>query len=131
MFAPDEPDLNGFDNNYIADTSPACQGLDAVATRNATARDAQQRLCKYRESAPIADGNSNGTVIGPNVGCTSAPMMPLSDRQPDILAAIEGLDARGMANLHAGIMWGWRSLSPALPFAEGPCPSTARTIARS
>ena len=119
MFAPDEPDLNGFDNNYIADTSPACEGADAKATRTTTAREAQQRLCKYRDSAPIADGNNNGTVVGPNVGCTSAPLLPLTDAESGILATIDGLSAKGATDLHAGVMWGWRALSPDLPFAEG------------
>ncbi|SDB27922.1 Flp pilus assembly protein TadG [Bauldia litoralis] len=119
MFAPDEPDLNGFDNNYLADSSPACTGPDAAETRVSTAQAAQQRLCKYRDSAPLGDGNSNGTVIGPNVGCTSAPVLPLTDSQDGILATIDNLNARGMTDLHEGVMWGWRALSSAMPFAEG------------
>ncbi|MCB1487073.1 MAG: hypothetical protein KDJ88_06400 [Bauldia sp.] len=118
MFAPDEPDLNGFDNNYLTDTSPAC-GKDVRPTTARSAEEAQERLCKYRENAPLALGNNNGTVVGPNLGCTAAPLMPLSDDESGILAAIDALDARGTANLHAGVMWGWRALSPALPFDEG------------
>jgi len=119
MFAPDEPDLNGFDNNYIPDASPACTGSDALPTRNGTAREAEARLCKYVDAEPLPGGNNNGTVVGPNLNCTSSPVMALSDDEPEILAKIASLDARGTSNIHAGVMWGWRLLSPDLPFTEG------------
>jgi Putative Flp pilus-assembly TadE/G-like len=119
MFAPDEPDLNGFDNNYIADASAACTGADALPTRTGTARQAEARLCKYTDAAPLPVGHNNGTVVGPNLNCTSSPVMALSDDEPKILARIDSLDARGTTNIHAGVMWGWRLLSPELPFVEG------------
>jgi len=119
MFAPDEPDLNGFDNNYIADASPACTGADGLPTRTGTAREAEARLCKYTDAAPLPVGHNNGTVVGPNLNCTSSPVMALSDDEPKILAKIASLDARGTTNIHAGVMWGWRLLSSELPFAEG------------
>ncbi|MCB1497780.1 MAG: hypothetical protein KDJ86_18505 [Bauldia sp.] len=124
MFAPDEPDMNGFDNNYIADVSPAC-GKNTRPTRAWSADEAQERLCKYKESTPLPLGNGNGTVVGPNLGCTAAPLMPLSNDRSGILETIDALTARGTANLHAGIMWGWRALSPAPPFAEGRPADTA------
>lgn len=119
MFAPDEPDLNGYDNNYLADSSLACTGEDARDTRAGTARQAQVRLCKYRDAAPLPVGHGNGTVIGPNLNCTSAPVAPLADKEADILARIGSLSAGGMTNIHAGVMWGWRMLSPTLPFTAG------------
>ena len=119
MFAPDEPDLNGFDNNYIANSSPACTGADALPTRTGTAREAEARLCKYTDAAPLPVGHNNGTVVGPNLNCTSSPVMALSDDEPKILAKIASLDAGGTTNIHVGVVWGWRLLSPELPFAEG------------
>ena len=119
MFAPDEPDLPGYDNSYLADTSQACGLADRRRTTPARAAEAQARLCKYREPGPLTAGHRNGTVVGPNLNCTSAPLLPLSADRQAVGRAIDGLRARGLANLAEGVMWGWRALSPAEPLAGG------------
>lgn len=119
MFAPDEPDLPGFDNSYIADSSPACGLADRRRTTSDRAAVAQARPCKYRQSDPLPEGHRNGTVVGPNLNCTSAPLVSLTADRAVLDAAIGGLRARGLANLAEGLMWGWRALSPGEPFAGG------------
>jgi Flp pilus assembly protein TadG len=119
MFAPDEPDLPGFDNSCIADSSANCDGADRRATTEIRAAAAQARLCKYKGSGELPVGHNNGTVVGPNLNCTSKALMPLSTSRIDILSKIGALGANGMTNIHAGIIWGWRALSPTPPFTEG------------
>ncbi len=119
MFAPDEPDLSGFDNNYIPDASFACLASERRQTNAASAEEAEARLCKYRQIDPLLEMSRNGTVVGPNLNCTSAPLAPLTADRSAVLATIDGLEAKGLTNLHEGIMWGWRALSPGAPFAEG------------
>nr|HMN85974.1 hypothetical protein [Bauldia sp.] len=119
MFAPDEPDLPGYDNSYLADTSQACGLADRRRTTPARAAEAQARLCKYREPGPLTAGHRNGTVVGPNLNCTSAPLLPLSADRQAVGRAIDGLRARGLANPAEGVMWGWRALSPSEPLAGG------------
>ena len=119
MFAPDEPDLPGFDNNYLADSSDACSLADRRRTTPGRAAAAEARLCKYRNAAALPEGHRNGTVVGPNLNCTSAPLVPLSSDRSAVVSAIDALSARGMTNIHEGIMWGWRTLSPSAPFVEG------------
>ena len=119
MFAPDEPDLPGFDNSYLADSSAACTLADRRRTTLDRAALAQARLCKYRDAAALPEGHRNGTVIGPNLNCTSAPLAPLSSDRSTVLSAIDALRPRGMTHIHEGVMWGWRTLSPSAPFTEG------------
>jgi hypothetical protein len=62
---------------------------------------------------------ANGSVVGPNLNCTSNRLTPLTADASAVAATIDRLDARGLTNLHEGIMWGWRTLSPGAPFTEG------------
>jgi len=117
MFAPDEPDLPGFDNSYLADSSPACGLVDRRRTTPDRAAVAEARLCKYRQADLLPEGHRNGTVVGPNLNCTSAPLVPLTSDRAAVRGAIAGLGARGLANLAEGVMWGWRALSPGEPLA--------------
>ena len=120
MFAPDEPALPGYDNDYIADSSDACAApADRAATTRANAGEVQARLCKYRNSAALPPGNGNGTVVGPNLNCTAQPLVPLTGDRTRLQAAIDAMQASGLTNTHAGVAWGWKLLSPAPPFREG------------
>lgn len=112
-FAPDEPDegiYSYFYNSYIADT---CSG-----TYGGTALQRQQRVCKYKGATPD-QSLANGTRRGPNQQCDSNPVVPLTHNQTTISTALTAMQAYGGTNLHEGVMWGWRTLSPAPPFTEG------------
>lgn len=117
-FAPDEPDDNWrfqyrhYDNTWTNDEHGACRGgpdpVDAV--------DAQERLCKYLNQ-PKAYGNSY--TKGPNYNCKSEPVTALTTSKRDISNAIRDMKANGNTNIHQGIVWGWRVLSPQEPFTGG------------
>jgi Flp pilus assembly protein TadG len=120
MFAPDEPALAGYDNDYIADSSDACTSPeDTAPTTRANAGEAQARLCKYKDAAALPPGNGNGTVVGPNLNCTSQPLLPLTGDRTRLQVAIDAMQASGLTNIHAGVAWGWKLLSPGAPFSEG------------
>ena len=69
---------------------------------------------KYR----LSDYNA-GSDEGPNAGCLAKPIQPLTERFSEIRSAIEAMDANGNTNIHEGVAWGWRALSPTPPFTEG------------
>jgi Flp pilus assembly protein TadG len=131
MFAPDEPDSgnddgDNFPNNYINDFGGTCPTPPQVclrwSTRNpGTCRQwgpeplppatAQARTCKYTGATPSG--------AGPNSNCTTQAILPLTSHKSDATATIDLLQANGNTNIGEGVMWGWRVLSPELPFTEG------------
>lgn len=134
MFAPDEPDdrnastagYSNYYNNYISDYGGTCPAPTQVcvvwnsrrgrcsqwAPETMPVATAQSRVCKYA-GAVIVDG------IGPNYGCSTPAVLPLSGAKETVDAAIGALVASGNTNIGEGTMWGWRVLSPTAPFTEG------------
>ncbi len=95
---------------------------DALAGVNV----ASNALCKYGTSsnkATVADvsvANLSGTGGGgPNFMCTTQALTPLTTSQSTVSAAITSMQANGYTNITAGLMWGWRAISPGEPFTEG------------
>jgi Flp pilus assembly protein TadG len=130
MFAPDEPDTGNsagqsYPNNYLSDFGGTCPAPTQICVRWNSRRNrcdqygpepidpvtAQGRTCKYR--------NASYTGAGPNSGCTTRPIEPLNGVRSEVEYAISLLAASGMTNIGEGVMWGWRTLSPGEPFAEG------------
>jgi len=112
MFAPDEPDggswFSSYPNNYLDDDEGDCPR----APRNQTDMQAQEKTCKYNRERP-----SGGS--GPNHLCDSQQIQELTNTQGRVIGAIESMRANGLTNIHEGVMWGWRVLSPGEPFTEG------------
>lgn len=64
-------------------------------------------------------GDDNCDYIGPNYqelssqsGCVTAPVNFLTSVRGTLDAAIDSMDAGGSTMVAAGVMWGWRMLSP-------------------
>jgi Flp pilus assembly protein TadG len=131
MFAPDEPDSGNaggatYPNNYLNDFGGSCPApeqicveynkrkdrCDQYGPKPISASEAQARMCKY-------DGASPPSGLGPNYGCTTTPVLELSEHKEDVKAAIEAMGANGSTNIGEGLMWGWRVLSPGAPFTQG------------
>jgi Flp pilus assembly protein TadG len=130
MLAPDEPDGNNdggdsYSNSYLVDDAGACTPQPTVCTKYdrkgkctqssktpLTPQVAQARTCKYKNQAP-----SSGT--GPNLGCTTKPVLPLTSQRASVDSHIDSLAASGNTNIGEGLMWGWRVLSPGEPFTGG------------
>jgi len=86
----------------------------AVLTNNA--------LCKYGTTvtkATVANITVGGISGGPNFMCTSTPLLPLSTNKTTIKNAINAMTAQGATGVGEGAAWGWRVLSPGVPFTEG------------
>jgi Flp pilus assembly protein TadG len=135
MFAPDEPDDNNdgdggatvsYPNNYLYDSGGSCPDLRTCKKKNKRGNCvewnppppidpavAQARTCKYDLGVP------DTSKPGPNLGCTTAPVLPLTSTKGDIEAAIDSMVASGNTNIPEGLMWGWRLLSPEAPYTEG------------
>lgn len=140
LFAPDAPDTDpgwGYDdyiNDYISDTGGSCDSGSGSNggksgkkgkgnnggggnSEELTDRERQERICKY-DGASASTQLSYGTRKGPNMLCDSPELTPLTNRKSDLISAIARLGAYGGTNIHAGIMWGWRVLSPGTPLTQ-------------
>lgn len=129
MFAPDEPGTagasNSYPNSYLDDNRGSCPRSCTSYSRRGNCREwsydaaptdpavAQARTCKYDGETP-----SSGKP-GPNQGCTTSRILPLTSTRSDIETAIDAMGASGSTNIPEGIMWGWRVLSPEPPFTQG------------
>ncbi|MEO1198787.1 MAG: TadE/TadG family type IV pilus assembly protein [Pseudomonadota bacterium] len=122
LFAPDEPDRGAtYYNSYLPDSPAACGpqnvGWSDYNSSNEQ-RDFQEQVCKYENANPNTQ-LSYGTRVGPNMLCDAVPLTPLTNRKSVLDDAVEDLDAYGGTNIHMGLMWGWRTLSPGAPFTTG------------
>lgn len=90
---------------------------DITCNYSFTDREVQERLCKYSGNAP--SGVSQANVKGPNGDCPVNPILPLTDTKSSVTSSINALAPQGGTNIHAGVEWGFRVLSPTAPFTEG------------
>jgi hypothetical protein len=78
--------------------------------------------CKYGTPANKATVSSitvGGIPGGPNFMCSTTAVTPLTPSLETITDAINAQQAIGATNITAGLMWGWRTLSPGEPFTDG------------
>jgi len=132
QFAPDEPDANDGDdyvfgsgrrkttwrysNSYLDDNSnSACSNNQSDAEEYA---EAQTKLCKYKYRQKFTTPQLKGDG-GPNYMCNVQPLTRLTSDKGTIETKIKQMVADGNTNLVEGFMWGWRTISPYTPFADG------------
>ncbi|WP_331818510.1 hypothetical protein [Aurantimonas sp. A2-1-M11] len=106
-FAPDEYDGSNGDNDYFMDGGTSRISADAAMT-------AQSQIAKY-----FGASSPRGKGEGPNRGCRTTPITPLTDVKATVDAAINAMTAAGETNIPEGIAWGWRVLSAREPFSQG------------
>ncbi len=135
MFAPDEPGNKDatsyyvntgtssgsgtrytYDNSYLSDLGGACTN-PATASTDVTKRQAQ--ICKYKINRTKSLRTDNGATRGPNRNCDAKPLLRMTDDPVKLKAAVDAMVAAGNTNLVEGFAWGWRTLSPNNPFADG------------
>jgi Flp pilus assembly protein TadG len=93
---------NGNSRDYIMTTT---------CTYDFSAKEYQQRLCKY-------DGRSF-SGDGANSDCPDTAILPLTNVRQDIKDRIDDMIADGSTNVQQGAIWGVHSLSPTEPLTEG------------
>jgi Flp pilus assembly protein TadG len=104
-FAPDEPSNNDeYKNSYVAD---GVNGQDDKRLKN-QAKYLNQKLDPSKLNDP-----------GPWYNCAASSIIPLTSSRSAIETGIDAMEARGNTNLPEGLMWGWRVVSPELPYIEG------------
>ena len=64
------------------------------------------------------DGNSGNAYDYTKYGCPVAAVLPLTDNLNDVRAKVGELAAKGRTFMPIGLMWGWRTLDPRLPYYE-------------
>ncbi|MDJ0930209.1 hypothetical protein [Breoghania sp.] len=74
-------------------------------------------MCKY--NGATLSTSSNGVSSGPNYSCKTEPITPLTTSATKLDTALSAMVADGYTNIHQGVIWGWRTLSPSAPFTEG------------
>jgi len=62
---------------------------------------------------------ASGRSVGPNTFCTSRPLTRLTTNRQTLLNEISALQANGNTDIHEGVTWGWRALSPNSVFGDG------------
>lgn len=117
FLAPDEPDNPDssratYSMDYLPDNGGACSGSVSGDWANIT------NVCKYKVSSRSSTHNG----YGPNGLCpdySTETVLQLTSSQTTINAKLSNLVANGDTNLHEGLMWGWRTISPNAPFSAG------------
>lgn len=110
MFAPDEQD-GQHGNDYLKDPTKDANGK-ALATWWAVQGDTN----KYLTVTPYPKPS---TSIGPNAGCSMQAIRRLTTDFSALKTAVTAMTHGGETNIANGLMWGWHTLSPNAPFADG------------
>lgn len=122
-FAPDEPDPEDtggwwggseprYANNYLDDKNPKnCNWWGCTESMD---DEAIQKDTRKYENAYV-----NGSAPGPNYLCPPNPVTALTNNKQTVLNAINALQPEGSTVIPAGLLWGWRLISPGEPFDEG------------
>lgn len=115
-------------NNYLEDDNNMPAGVlprDPDHTGSGSEQNKRQDWTwKYKNQS----SNTNDTWKGPNAGCTTNAITPLTKNKQTVLSAISAMAADGSTNIPLGVAWGWRSLSHGAPFSEGRASGTADNV---
>ncbi len=127
-FAPDEPDpqasgKNGnfgtFYNNYLTPDGTYSSSNWKIP---------QGVIAKYNGGTVKSGSNaSTGYAYGPNAGCQLQPLVRLTTSLSSLKSTINAMTAVGDTNIPMGLMWGWHTISPNAPFADGVAYGTPKT----
>lgn len=120
-FAPDEPDgptAPSFRNNYLSDVHASWASGTSIP--GWTNWDSLHTMFKYDMVNVPKIVETPPVTSGPNANCPD-PLLRLTNDQAAILAKINSLNywAGGGTISSEGLVWGWRTISPNAPFADG------------
>ena len=143
-FAPDEPDGGSYVNNYLDDgvaanaptatawgpmqgnTSkyfPVANQVYTCQTYSSTGGCSKWKSAtKYTNKVAASTGATSlgtGYNMGPNFGCGTTAMQRLTTSSTDLTAILNKMVATGDTNVPLGLFWGWMSITPNTPFADG------------
>ncbi len=99
-----------------------------------TARPREVDVAKYFANKPYTSGSGgankynrtaqssffiNNNEPGPNDGCLTTAITPLTGTESTLHTAIDNMSATRNTNIPEGIAWGWRTISSKEPFSQG------------
>lgn len=125
LYSSSNWDFAGAQNNYLYDFGGICTANATDAYEVADVADPVSRgggatkLCKYKGAVGVSSAVSSD---GPNKGCMSNPLLPLTANASVLNAKIDSMQSGGTTNLLPGFMWGWRTISPNGPFTGASTP---------
>ena len=106
-FAPDEPDTgSNYCNNYANDKTTG-------------SADKRQKYTPKYNKLTVQGGSACEGPKGPDFNCPPRAITALTNNQGQVISAIEELQPKGYTVIPAGLLWGWRAISPTEPFTEG------------
>jgi hypothetical protein len=114
--------VDGIDDLDLVDTLPNATVpdtlfsayFDTFSINGSNSRDPQSY-------AGVSSNNQNSN-------CPDAPIQPLTNVKTTITDAINSMTADGSTNIPEALAWGWRTISPTEPFAEGKAYSDSGVI---
>lgn len=125
-FAADEGDGGGYLNSYIASPQGPLSGtgLGAAVTRlkrygiilPPNGGPVQIGLWQ-RIAADYGPSGYQGYNKGPDFGCATQALTPLTNDYGLVRSRVKQLNAQGNTNIMEGVAWGHRVLTPGEPFA--------------
>ncbi|MGL4487982.1 MAG: hypothetical protein ACRCU5_00870 [Rhizobiaceae bacterium] len=100
--------------------------------QSGTARPREVNVAKYFVNKPFTSGTGPSSSLnrtaqsayftgepGPNDGCRTTPITPLTSSITTLHSAINAMSATNSTNIPEGLAWGWRSISSREPFSQG------------
>jgi len=116
---------DGYSNSYFDDDDGDISGATMSTSMGSGASTQERRearmfnVFKYRGGNASLD-NSAPNTRGPNRGCPT-PIVPLTTNASVVQSNISAMRHwnGGGTNQAAGLVWGWRVLSPEAPFTQG------------
>jgi Flp pilus assembly protein TadG len=104
-------------NTVTAQTTPACP-ISVFSDLNWASRQ-KNNSCRYNIGGASNRKSVSGSSRGPNWNCNARPLQRMSNAKATVDAAVDAMTASGNTNIFEGFMWGWRTITPKGPFADG------------
>ena len=118
-FAADEGDGGGYLNSYIADAASPGVGNPVTRLKRYGIILPPNGKIVLTGKVDIDDGPSGyqGYDKGPDFGCATQALTPLTNDYGLIRSRVKQLNAQGNTNIMEGVAWGHRVLTPGEPFS--------------
>jgi Flp pilus assembly protein TadG len=94
----------------------AGSAFNCTNTSSASANCDNVRQCLTKK---YKDKGVSGTDVGPDFNCPPTAITAMTSTQATVNTAIDALTPKGSTVIPAGLLWGWRVVSPGAPFSEG------------
>lgn len=143
FFAPDEPDDNTAwsGSSYYRDPRTYWYGgsiannwitNDKSSSTNWFTRQAEPNKYAASNKGNVISEAKTGTDYGPNAGCGLTSLLRLTNVRTaagatTVTDKLDDMVADGNTNVAMGLMWGWHTVSPNAPFADGAAYGTPKT----